>query len=77
MIKRNRSFQQGCIAALMLLCISMTTAAQKDSTGRMEWFDNARLGIFIHWGIYSVNGIDESWSFFNESYHLRRLYETA
>ncbi|MGL6129575.1 alpha-L-fucosidase, partial [Chryseobacterium artocarpi] len=23
------------------------------------------LGIFIHWGIYSVNGISESWSFFN------------
>jgi len=65
MIKLNRSFQQGCIAALMLLFISMTTAAQKDSTGRMEWFGNARLGIFIHWGIYSVNGIDESWSFFN------------
>ncbi len=66
MIKRSRSFQQGCIAALILLCISISTAAQKDSTGRMDWFGNARLGIFIHWGIYSVNGIDESWSFFNE-----------
>ena len=65
MIKRNRSFQQGCIAVLMLMCMSLNTAAQKDSTGRMEWFGNARLGIFIHWGIYSVNGIDESWSFFN------------
>lgn len=32
---------------------------------RMEWFSNAKLGIFIHWGIYAVNGIDESWSFFN------------
>jgi len=31
----------------------------------MEWFANAKLGIFIHWGIYSVNGISESWSFFN------------
>ena len=31
----------------------------------MEWFKDAKLGIFIHWGIYSVNGIDESWSFFN------------
>jgi alpha-L-fucosidase len=66
MVKKNRSLQQSFIAALMLLCISMTTAAQNDSTGRMEWFGNARLGIFIHWGIYSVNGIDESWSFFNE-----------
>ena len=32
---------------------------------RMQWFEDAKLGIFIHWGIYSVNGIDESWSFFN------------
>lgn len=32
---------------------------------KMEWFEDAKLGIFIHWGIYSVNGIDESWSFFN------------
>jgi alpha-L-fucosidase len=33
--------------------------------GRMEWFGDAKLGIFIHWGIYAVNGIDESWSFYN------------
>lgn len=34
-------------------------------TKKMEWFGDAKLGIFIHWGIYSVNGISESWSFFN------------
>jgi alpha-L-fucosidase len=34
-------------------------------TTRLEWFGDAKLGIFIHWGIYSVVGIDESWSFFN------------
>lgn len=31
----------------------------------MQWFGDAKLGIFIHWGIYAVNGIPESWSFFN------------
>jgi alpha-L-fucosidase len=31
----------------------------------MQWFADAKLGIFIHWGIYAVNGIDESWSFYN------------
>ena len=36
---------------------------QKDK--RMEWFANAKLGIFIHWGI-SVNGVSESWSFYNK-----------
>ena len=29
---------------------------------KMQWFQYAKLGIFIHWGIYSVKGIDESWS---------------
>jgi len=33
---------------------------------KMVWFTDARLGIFIHWGIYAVDGIDESWSFFNK-----------
>lgn len=32
---------------------------------RLNWFKDAKLGIFIHWGIYAVDGIDESWSFFN------------
>ncbi|MCX8490919.1 MAG: alpha-L-fucosidase [Cyclobacteriaceae bacterium] len=32
---------------------------------KMQWFEDAKLGIFIHTGIYSVNGIDESWSFYN------------
>lgn len=36
-----------------------------DNSTKMEWFKNAKLGIFIHWGVYSVNGISESWSFFN------------
>lgn len=36
-----------------------------EKQARMKWFAEARLGIFIHWGIYAVNGIDESWSFFN------------
>jgi alpha-L-fucosidase len=32
---------------------------------KMQWFADAKLGIFIHWGIYSVKGTDESWAFFN------------
>ena len=33
---------------------------------KMQWFADAKLGIFIHSGIYAVNGIDESWSFYNK-----------
>lgn len=28
-----------------------------------EWYKKAKLGIFFHWGVYSVKGISESWSF--------------
>lgn len=29
------------------------------------WFPDAKLGIFVHWGIYAVDGVTESWSFYN------------
>lgn len=64
----NRSF-----AASFLLFLLSTTASfsqQKiDPTSiskKMEWYADAKLGIFIHWGIYDVKGIDESWSFYNK-----------
>lgn len=59
---------------LLLLCsITNNVKAQSsDATEskeayhkRMEWFDEAKLGIFIHWGIYAVDGVSESWSFYN------------
>jgi alpha-L-fucosidase len=31
----------------------------------MTWFNNAKFGIFVHWGIYAVGQYAESWSFFN------------
>ncbi|WP_430817366.1 alpha-L-fucosidase [Carboxylicivirga sp. RSCT41] len=59
---------------LILLMVGITLAmnaqpvqpeTEKEKDKRMEWFKEAKLGIFIHYGIYAVNGIDESWSFFN------------
>jgi alpha-L-fucosidase len=29
------------------------------------WFPAAKLGIFIHWGIYAVDGVAESWSLYH------------
>ncbi len=53
---------------LFLLQVSLVPAfSQAEAPAdRLQWFRDAKLGIFIHWGIYAVNGIDESWSFFNE-----------
>ena len=59
------------VLALSLACPSFhaqnlvnETPEQKDK--RMEWFHKAKLGIFIHWGIYAVKGVSESWSFYNK-----------
>ncbi|MEU8486651.1 alpha-L-fucosidase [Streptomyces sp. NPDC048641] len=29
------------------------------------WFTDGKLGVFLHWGIYSIDGVAESWSFFD------------
>ena len=55
----------------ILIVFSFSSIAQQKTdpstiTKKMEWFEDAKLGIFIHWGIYAVNGIDESWSFYNK-----------
>lgn len=60
---------RGLITAIFLVASMATFAQEKDSVQqkaeKMQWFKDAKLGIFIHWGLYSVNGIDESWSFYN------------
>ncbi len=58
-------------AVAIAIAISASAFAQSkvnpDSIRKkMQWFADAKLGIFIHWGIYAVNGIDESWSFYNK-----------
>ena len=50
------------IICLMANFIARLSAQQTDP--KMQWFSEAKLGIFIHYGIYSVNGIGESWSFY-------------
>jgi alpha-L-fucosidase len=41
------------------------TTSSDSIARKMQWFSDAKLGIFIHWGIYAVDGVDESWSFHN------------
>lgn len=50
---------------ILLLFGSNVNAQQKADLNKMQWFADAKLGVFIHWGIYSVNGISESWAFYN------------
>lgn len=71
MNKLNRLLLSKLFTILLILsaCINLT-AQQKISPAsikdKMQWFADAKLGIFIHAGIYAVDGIDESWSFHNK-----------
>jgi len=49
------------------LAVGLVTAKEDAivNAERLQWFQEAKLGIFIHWGIYAVNGVSESWSFHN------------
>ena len=61
------------LLSMLLAALLMPVVAQQRITGesqesyekRMEWFGDAKFGVFIHWGIYAVRGVSESWSFFN------------
>lgn len=53
------------ILTIFIIAMAIFNLSNAQQTNKMDWFADARLGIFIHWGIYAVDGIDESWSFFN------------
>ena len=38
---------------------------------RQQWFEDAGLGLFLHWGIYSVIGGQESWDMVKDYPHAR------
>ena len=48
-----------------LFILIFLVAPRVQAQSKMEWFQDAKLGIFIHWGLYSVEGISESWAFYN------------
>jgi len=36
-------------------------AVERASPKAMQWFQEARFGMFIHWGAYSLKGVEASW----------------
>ncbi|MBS0431155.1 MAG: alpha-L-fucosidase [Proteobacteria bacterium] len=54
-----------CCAGLCLAAHAAPAPAPGKAQ-RMQWFADAKFGIFIHYGIYSVDGVAESWSFFDD-----------
>ncbi|PLW91922.1 MAG: alpha-L-fucosidase, partial [Marinilabiliales bacterium] len=52
------------VLIILAFNFSFGVFAQNDSA-KMQWFADAKLGIFIHWGIYSTGKTSESWAFHN------------
>jgi len=59
---------------LFVVCLFHSSYSQ-DPPGKMQWFADAKLGIFIHWGIYAVDGTLESWGFHNKEVPYTRYME--
>ena len=53
------------LAATILFVAPCRAQETEAARHELRWFQDAKLGIFIHWGIYSVQGTDESWAFHN------------
>ena len=49
--------------SLILACFLSTFSFSQQT----EWFADAKLGVFIHWGMYAVDGTSESWAFHNRT----------
>lgn len=65
-----------------LLSIMKLNAQQihKKSTAdslNMQWFEDAKLGIFIHYGIYDVDGTVESWPIYNNEIPYKTYMDQA
>jgi len=56
----------GLVVSAMVQGFGQSKIDPKEISSKMQWFGDAKLGIFIHAGIYAVDGIDESWSFHNK-----------
>jgi alpha-L-fucosidase len=41
---------------LALLLLALAPAAPEGDGGRMDWWREARFGLFLHWGLYSIPG---------------------
>lgn len=52
--------------SVRLLSVYSQNPGNTGSDSKMQWFANAKLGIFLHWGIYSLGETSESWEFHNK-----------
>ena len=60
---RRDAFKLGGLAAALTPALTAAqtqpAAADADRERRMQWWHQARFGMFIHWGLYSTLGRHE------------------
>src|SRR5579872_3731315 len=77
-ITRRGYLQMMSAAAAAAAAAKPSAAAAGDATRtqRMKWWHEARFGMFIHWGLYSVIGRHE-WVMENEGIPVREYEQYA
>jgi len=65
----RKTFPKQVLAAAIIAClaISLYAKSEKPAGSVPQWFKDAKFGIFVHWGIYAVDGTGASWGIFNKS----------
>lgn len=61
------------LLVLIIIVSNLTTAQYKPSKENLEarkWFEDAKFGLFIHWGVYSILG-DGEWVMNNQNISIK------
>ena len=61
------------LLVLIIIASNLTTAQYKPSIENLEarkWFEDAKFGLFIHWGVYSILG-DGEWVMNNQNISIK------
>lgn len=61
------------IAMLLLLLLSLVLGCFRGAGGRMAWWQDARFGLFLHWGLYAIPAGE--WQ--GETFHGEWIRSTA
>lgn len=62
-MNRNLAIKRTVVVFITIIYAIRLNAQESN---KMNWFSDAKLGIFIHWGIYSLGNTSESWAFHNK-----------
>src|SRR5262249_43999489 len=52
-------------AMLVALATACSKPAKPEHASKIAWFEDAKFGMFVHWGPYAVGGVEASWPIMN------------